>query len=77
MKWAKERDPLIAQTLALVQAATVRMPANAPSEFSPIGEIEPVGRPVDVIKMPRGSPAPQDDFREEIRGRVAAFRAHQ
>src|SRR5665213_3374489 len=77
MKWAKERDSLIAQTLAFVQSVTVKMPANAPSEFSRIGEIETVGRPVDVIKMPRVSPAHQDDLREEIRGRVAAFRAHQ
>ena len=77
MDWAKERDLFIAQTLAFVQSVAVKTLPNAPSEISPIDKIETVERPVDIIEMPRVSPVHQDDFREEIRDRVAAFQAHQ
>jgi hypothetical protein len=86
MKWARERDLLIAQTMTFVQSITGKKPeaearAETRIEFAPIDQIEHAERPVqiihEVVAVPRPQPAPEGGLREEIQGRVAAFRAHQ
>ena len=119
MKWIKERDLFIAQTMAFVQSVTGKKPAaesrHAPldvlfqspqvqsslAQSAPLDEIAAEDRRVEILKaetfkiealqagpVPAGtlkietaqttlsSPA-ISDVRQEIRGRVAAFRAHQ
>ncbi len=86
MKWAKERDQLIAQTMTFVQSIAGKKPeaetrAEARIERAPVDEIEGVERPVEIVheilEAKRPSPVPRSGLREEIQGRVAAFRAHQ
>ena len=110
MKWIKERDLLIAQTMAFVQSVAGKKATaetreglrEAPIEpalikSTPVGEIAEVKRPAETVQIEtfqietlrtetlrtetapiaRPSPARVSDFRQEIRGRVAAFRAHQ
>ena len=81
MNWAKERDLLIAQTMTFVQSITGKKPeaetrAETRIEFAPVDQIEKVERPVEIVQMARPSTAPRGGMREEIQGRVAAFRAH-
>ena len=79
MKWVRERDTLIAQTMAFVQSVTGKKPeADAqvePSAF--VGRSEQLESPVEAAETPRKSPVVRSATREEIEGRVAAFRAHQ
>ena len=80
MKWKMERDLLIAQTMAFVQSVTAKktdaedwaesIPLNQPAEVARPAHAVPVIRPIPPAARP-------NDMREEIRGRVAAFRAHQ
>jgi hypothetical protein len=82
MKWAKERDLLIAQTMAFVQSIAGKKPeaearAETRIEFTPVDEIERVERPVEIVTLPQPSPILRSEIREEIQVRVAAFRAHQ
>jgi hypothetical protein len=90
MKWMKERDLLIAQTKAFVQTVTGKIAAAdardqprqvlvEPTATDEIAEIkQPVeSKPIETVQITRPSPVRLGDFREEIRGRVAAFRAHQ
>ncbi|MGD0850175.1 hypothetical protein [Bradyrhizobium sp.] len=130
MKWKKERDLLIAQTMAFVQSVAGKkataeareVPREALIEptlikSTPAGEIAEVKRPADAAQIEtlqietlrietsrnetarnetarnetarnetarietaqitRPSPVRVSDIRQEIRGRVAAFRAHQ
>ena len=82
MNWAKERDLLIAQTMTFVQSITGKKPeaetrVETRIEFAPVDQIEKVERPVEIVQMVRPSSVPQSGMREEIQGRVAAFRAHQ
>jgi hypothetical protein len=83
MKWVKERDLFIAQTMAFVQSVTGKKPEveiqarEARIEFVPINEVEKVERPVEVVRVASASAVSRSDFLEEIHGRVAAFRAHQ
>ena len=110
MKWKKERDLLIAQTMAFVQSVAGKkataeareVPREALIEptlikSTPAGEIAEVKRPADTAQIEtlqietsrnetarietaqitRPSPVRVSDIRQEIRGRVAAFRAHQ
>jgi hypothetical protein len=82
MNWVKERDLLVAQTMTFVQSITGKKPeaetrAEARVEFAPVDEIERVDRPVEIVRPKRPSPVPRSGLREEIQGRVAAFRAHQ
>jgi hypothetical protein len=81
MMWKKERDLLIAQTMAFVQSVTgkpmdadglleARLPLVSPDQRSA------TARPADVLPT-RLTPIIQSDLRNEIRGRVAAFRARQ
>jgi hypothetical protein len=104
MKWIKERDLFIAQTMAFVQSVTGKKPAaearEAPrdvlfqspqvqsslAQSAPVDEIAAEARRVEISKaetlkieaaqITRSSPA-LSDVRQEIHGRVAAFRAHQ
>jgi hypothetical protein len=99
MKWIKERDLLIAQTMAFVRSVAGKKPAaearDVPQEVlfqspltrsTPVDEIAGVEPPAEALIQPlqtesapitRPSPVFSDDVRQEIRGRVAAFRAHQ
>ncbi len=77
MKWAKERD-LVAQTMAFVQSVTGKKPeAEASIEVTSVDKLEKVERPVAIMPMARPLSSSQGQFREEVQGRVAAFRAHQ
>src|SRR5271169_3837336 len=77
MKWKQERDLLIAQTMAFAQSVTGKPadidgwfepgPVQAPAEAAPPVEVYPVAHAL----------ARYTSLREEIRGRVAAFRTHQ
>jgi hypothetical protein len=114
MKWIKERDLFIAQTMAFVQSVTGKKPAaearHAPrdvlfqspqvqsslAQSAPLDEIAAEDRPLETFKIEalQAGPVPAgtlkietaqttlsspaiNDVRQEIRGRVAAFRAHQ
>ncbi|MGB9118608.1 hypothetical protein [Bradyrhizobium sp.] len=83
MKWKKERDLLIAQTMAFVQSVAGRTTevegTEVESRVEPIPLDEPteVERPVETVAITRPSAVRHSELREEIRGRVAAFRAHQ
>jgi hypothetical protein len=92
MEWVKERDLLIAQTLAFVQSVTGnRLDAEAYA-----AQAESTARiaaaPIDatrIIEPPESRPVPRpesvalpravfaDDLRAEMQSRVARFRAHQ
>jgi hypothetical protein len=81
MVWKKERDLLIAQTMAFVQSvggkpvdAVGLLEARLPSISS--DQLSPAGLPTDVLPT-RFSPISQSDLRDDIRRRVAAFRARQ
>ena len=80
MKWVMERDLLIAQTMAFVKSVTGKLPeadARAESPSSPVVEFEQLESLAKVAETPRQSPVARSAIREEIEGRVAAFRAHQ
>jgi hypothetical protein len=79
--WKKERDLLIAQTMAFVQSVggkpvdadgsrEVRLPSMSSDQLCA------AGRPAGVLPT-RLSPISQSDLRDDIRRRVAAFRARQ
>jgi hypothetical protein len=81
MMWQKERDLLIAQTMAFVQSVGLKpldadrlLAARLPSMSS--DQLSAAARPVDVLPT-RLSPISQSDLRDDIRRRVAAFRARQ
>jgi hypothetical protein len=114
MKWIKERDLFIAQTMAFVQSVTGKKPAaeareaprdvlfqsplakstpadetadeNRPAEAFRVEASQPGALQIETLKngtskietaqVTRSSPV-LSDVRQEIRGRVAAFRAHQ
>ena len=101
MKWMKERDLLIAQTMAFVQSVAGRATSDArdvlrhtPQDtliesalIRSTDEVAEAERPAETVQTEalqhqpaqtaRPSPVRVSDFRQEIRGRVAAFRAHQ
>jgi hypothetical protein len=81
MMWKKERDLLIAQTMAFVQSVAGKtadadrlMEARLP-QVSPV-QPSAVERPADVLP-PRLTPIKHSDLRDEISRRVATFRARQ
>lgn len=87
MKWANERDALIAQTLAFVQSVTGgRNDAAAPHVDHANNSAEPAptgpapGEPAKAVRLPKGLsgalPA-AGEMQNEIRARIASFRAHQ
>ena len=91
MKWIRERDALIAQTLAFVQSVSgkkddVRQPdtaAAAPVLAAEIVSVEAVTiafepRPADPPPQPLAAPPPRtSDVRSEMQARIANFRKHQ
>jgi hypothetical protein len=81
MMWKRERDLLIAQTMAFVQSVAgkpldaggqleARLPLLSPDQPSK------AEHPVDALPT-RLSAIGQSDLRDDIRRRVAAFRARQ
>ncbi len=102
MSWKKERDSLIAQTMAFVQSVTGRKEDSVPlnAGFAPEApaaelptppaldawvmpkaepSIEPVKAAEPPPSMPAAAPRPvvASEVANEIRARVAGFRAHQ
>jgi hypothetical protein len=102
MSWKKERDSLIAQTMAFVQSVTGRkeeagppkagfVPAAPPAELPTppaldawaaprtIASVDPVKADEPPPNMPASAPRPvvASEVANEIRARVAGFRAHQ
>jgi hypothetical protein len=84
MKWVQERDLLVAQTLTFVQSITGTRPeAQTRAEprigSAPVGEIGSSER--TLVPQTASATYPMAEspggLREEIRRRVAAFRAHQ
>jgi hypothetical protein len=87
MNWKQEHDLLIAQTMAFARSVNARAPQAGPG-LANTGvenarpEPSPINAPAEAA--PRVEPHPvalpsvrYASLREEIRGRVAAFRAHQ
>jgi hypothetical protein len=105
MSWKRDRDSLIAQTMAFVQSVTGRKedsgrtsaePAAAPVELAVMEALEEelvpkAKRPaLEPVRVAAPSPAPppvpaasitrtdvQGEMANEIRARIASFRAHQ
>jgi hypothetical protein len=79
MKWVKERDHLIAQTMAFVQSVTGKKPeADVQAESAHSAAVfEQFEASVEAAEMSSQPPVARSPLREEIEGRVAAFRAHQ
>lgn len=91
MKWIRERDALIAQTLAFVESVTGRKddilqpeaPASGPAVAVEIVPVEAVAveiEPPQAPLPPRPTPLPprsSGDFRSEMQARIANFRKHQ
>jgi hypothetical protein len=81
MMWKKERDLLIAQTMAFVQSVAGKT-GDAGRAFEgrlpQVTLVQPSTpeRPADVLPA-RLTPISHSDMRDEIQRRVAAFRARQ
>jgi hypothetical protein len=82
MTWKKERDLLMAQTMAFVQSvagktadADRRVETQLPS--MPAAPLSTEQRTADILPVTRLTPIRQGDLRDEIGRRVAAFRARQ
>jgi hypothetical protein len=92
MKWIRERDALIAQTLAFVQSVTGKKDDLHPPEL-PVAafgltteivtvqalavEAEPPPARPSPGPLPVPPPRPTGDFRSEMQARIANFRKHQ
>jgi hypothetical protein len=107
MKWMRERDSLIAQTMAFVQTVTGKKEDAAPrvridaakSDFE-IASLDAIRNALDIIEPPREvlkdtlqtappksvqpaksvpptRPIAPSEMQNEIRSRIANFRAHQ
>lgn len=73
-----ERDLLIAQTMAFVQSVAGKTAgAEGRAKSTPQDRPTEAERPAESAAITRAPPARPSELREEIRGRVAAFRAHQ
>lgn len=92
MKWIRERDALIAQTLAFVQSVSgrkddVRQPDTAAAAPVLAAEIVSVQAVTVAFEPPQAAPPPEPlpvpaprvagDFRSEMQARIANFRKHQ
>jgi hypothetical protein len=91
MKWMRERDALIAQTLAFVQSVTGRKDAGDPAAPLVLEAIPtPMPPPAPAVSaasvspeaptnVPDAKPQPlvPGDVRSEMKSRIASFRAHQ
>ena len=90
MKWIRERDALIAQTLAFVQSVTgkkddVLLPVGTQVASTVTTEVV-TAETVTVEVQPEKAPPPPaplpppraiGDFRTEMQARIANFRKHQ
>ena len=88
MNWARERDLLISQTMAFVQSIAPAKPetdvrpqsrteSTSATKAEEAKKPEEVERPAGIVPMTRLSLVPPGALREEVKSRVAAFRAHQ
>ena len=91
MKWIRERDALIAQTLAFVQSVTGRTdellrPGALPDASAATIKAVAVETVMVEVEAPAPPPQPQplqlsprttSDFRTEMQARIANFRKHQ
>jgi hypothetical protein len=92
MKWIRERDALIAQTMAFVQSVTGKKDDLHPPEIPTAAvaasvQIVPVNTPVAIEPLqsaPPTQPSPvsppraaSHDVRTEMHARIANFRKHQ
>jgi len=88
MKWMRERDLLIAQTMAFVQSVTGKMPEA--EIFARTEPVTPTRLPDVEAMLAETAAAPQppkqavpvrpatpSEYRDDIRARVEKFRAHQ
>ena len=105
MKWMRERDSLIAQTMAFVQTVTGKKEDAAPqvrigaakSDFE-IASLDAIRSALDIVEPPKevlkralketvqaapprsvqpARPIVPSELQNEIRSRIANFRAHQ
>jgi hypothetical protein len=90
MKWMRERDLLIAQTMAFVQSVTGRKPEAEVFVRADLTAVIPTRLP-DVEAMlaekvvapelpqatPAARPASRSEYQSDIQARVERFRAHQ
>ncbi len=92
MKWIRERDALIAQTLAFVQSVTGKKDDLHPPELPGAAfaltpeivtvqalavEAEPPPARLPPAPLPVPPPRSTGDFRSEMQARIANFRKHQ
>ena len=88
MTWVKERDPLIAQTLAFVQSVTGKKPeaersveAIKAAAINKVEEKQTIEHKIKAAEPPNSIEVSRVnvsiDFRTEMQARVANFRAHQ
>jgi hypothetical protein len=92
MKWIRERDALIAQTLAFVQSVTgkkddLHPPEPSAAAFAVTTETVTVRALAIEAELPPARPPPAPlpvppprstgDFRTEMQARIANFRKHQ
>jgi hypothetical protein len=82
MTWKKERDLLMAQTMAFVQSVagkTANADRRLETRLPPVSPVRPstVERRTDILPVTRLAPISHGDLRDEIGQRVAAFRARQ
>ena len=92
MKWIRERDALIAQTMAFVQSVTGRkddvlqpggtvVASTVAVEIADAravpAEIELAQAPEPPPPTPLPPPRASGDFRTEMQARIASFRKHQ
>ena len=88
MKWMRERDLLIAQTMAFVQSVTGKKPdaeifartepvtpTRLPDVEAMLAETVAVPEPPKIAAPVR--PADRSEYQSEIQARVEKFRAHQ
>src|SRR6184192_4133664 len=89
MKWMRERDLLIAQTMAFVQSVTGKKPDDEKAIATPVRSADPtmpdieamlaeaIANPEPPKPKPISRPALRSEYQNEIQARVASFRAHQ
>ncbi|WP_027576808.1 hypothetical protein [Bradyrhizobium sp. WSM1743] len=92
MKWIRERDALIAQTLAFVQSVTGRKDDPLQPDAPVVGstaavqiaaveavavQFDPPQAPLPPRPAPLPPPRASGDFRTEMQARIANFRKHQ
>ena len=88
MKWMRERDLLIAQTMAFVQSVTGKKPEaeifarTEPVTPTRLPDVEAMlAEAVTVPEPPKAAepvrPATRSEYQSDIQARVERFRAHQ